>query len=445
MKLQNDSNLKRLMLLINQAYLDCSHPVDLLSIERLAELLYQVMNARYRIFHNIEHVFNTTQGREGVAIFAALFHDVIYHQVDKRIHPLLAGQLSEFTINEKTSECILPDLQSEKYLSFAAKIFGFKSGQSLNAFSGLNEFLSAVVAARLLKDTLSEWQIIHLIACIESTIPFRPQLSQGSNSYHILRKNIDDLNIELKLNLSEEILDNSIKACVALSNQDICGFYSEDFGEFISGTWNLILENNPIFKNPLYTVGEYGKALQKLHAFFSTLKTENVVHQWSHFPNDASYLKMKNQVASNLKNAIEYLELKLIEIVILEALAINSGGDAPYFLLIGESSSSSTKAPIERFFPEKNEVANPSMNAVVYNVLKKGRNEKSSFDFNHSPLAAYLYENLSPDELKSSINLAHDFHHGKIDSNHYIKSFRSELIKPIVKGVSEISWSRKFN
>ena len=84
------------------------------------------------------------------------------------------------------------------------------------------------------------------------------------------------------------------------------------------------------------------------------------------------------------------------------------------------------------------------MNEVVYYVLKHGRKAESSFDFNHSPVAAYLYENLSSDEVTEAIVKAQEFHEGKLDGDDFLKFFNPVVLEPIFKGVSEISWSRKI-
>lgn len=439
-----DSNLKRLMLQMNQAFEECSRNVDPLATERLAEILFQVMSARYRIFHNMDHIFSASENMEGVSTFSALFHDIIYYQVDKRIHPLLMPVQSEFVLNEKTNECVLPDLSKEKWLNIAGKIFNFKTGQTLNPFNGLNEFLSAVAAARLLAPHLTEWQTAQIIACIEATIPFRSQQDQANDPFRLLRQRLSEVNLEFKFGATDIDLDDAIRLSISLANQDICSFYSEDFGEFISGTWNLILENNPIFKNPLYTVMDYGKALQKVRGFFSFLKFENVVHEWGGSPAPQAFTEMKKQVSTNLANAILYLDLKLVEICILEVIANSTGGDAPYFLLMGESTDGMHQAPIERFFKDVSFRVNQNINEVVFYVLKQGRKAASSFDFNHSPVAAYLYENLKEEEVRQSIKLAEEYHAGKLGAKAFLGFFRPEIIEPIIRGVSEISWSRKL-
>ena len=443
MELPHDSNLKRLMLLMNQAFEDCSQKVDPLVTERLAEIVYQVMSARYRIFHTVEHLFSTSEGSKGPGVFAAIFHDIVYYQVDKRIHPLLMPHQSEFVLNEKTNECILPDLEKDHWLRITSKIFGFKTGQTLNPMNGLNEFLSAVAAARMLSKTLNDWQIVQVIACIEATIPFRPQTNE-QNSFQQLHEKLCLVNQEYQLNATASDLDETLKKCVIVSNQDVCSFYSKDFGEFISGTWNLILENNPIFKNPLYTVIEYRNALQKVRGFFTFLKSENVVHEWGTQPPHSICLQMKSQVSKNLADAIFYLDLKLIEITLLELFATSTGGDAPYFLLIGENTPGSNQAAIERYFHVVKNRVNQQMNEVVYDVLKKGRKAKSSFDFNHSPIAAYLYESLPASESNLLILKAQEYLDAKITPEQYFASFRKELIQPILNGLSEISWSRKL-
>ena len=430
------------MLLMDQAFETSSHKMDPLETERLSVIIYQVMSARYRIFHTMEHIFTAAEDSSGVNMLAAFCHDLVYYQVDKRIHPLILPHLTEFNINEKTNECILPELSVEHWMSISGKIFGFNAHQTLNPFNGLNEFLSAVATARMLSPFLGEWQVIQIIACMEATIPFRSQLNPETNSFKLLRERLSGLNQEYQLKKNDNEIDEVMSASIKISNQDVCSFYAKDFGEFISGTWNLILENNPIFKNPLYTVIEYRKALQKVRGFFSFLNYENVVHEWGNFPPRQDFLEMKQQVSINLKNAIQYIDLKLVGITILEVFAMSTGGDAPYFLLIGKSPDGSSKAPIERFFPDTKVKKSSSMDAV-YEVLKNGRKAKSSFDFNHSPVSSYLFENLSSEEIQSSILLTQEFHEGKIDAQKFIHSFRPEILEPISKGVSEVSWSRK--
>ena len=448
MSLHYDSKLKRLMLMMNQAFDQCSQKIDPLVIERMAEVIYQVMSARYRIFHTMEHIFTASEGSSGASTFAALFHDIVYYQVDKRIHPLLMPHQAEFVLNEKTNECTLPDLSSERWLSIAGKIFGFKTGQVLNPFNGLNEFLSSVAAARMLSPAvnppLSDWQTIQVIACIEATIPFRSQAEPDKNSYQLLRQRLGDLKNELKFKIDDKELDQAVRAAVGVANQDICSFYSDDLGDFVSGTWNLILENNPIFKNPLYTVIDYRKALQKVRGFFMFLKPENVVHEWGGLPAAKDYQTMKQQVSTNLANAIHYLDFKLVEITILEVLATSSGGDAPYFLFIGEADPETGKAPIEQYFPAHQTIDDaPKKNAAVYQVLRYGRKGESLFDFNHSPIGAFLYESLTDEEINLSIVSAQQFHEGKMDGKQFIASIRKEVIQLIANAVSEISWSRK--
>ena len=432
---QYDSSLTRLMLALNQAFEKYSHHVDPLVIERFAGTIHQVMSARFRRFHTLEHIFDATKGLETLPLLAGFFHDVVYYQVDRRIHTLLVPYLGDFSLDEKTNLCVLPDLESERWLTIAGKVFGFKTGQTLNPFNGLNEFLSAVAAARILGNTLTEWEVIQMIACIEATIPFR------GNSFEPLKNRLIEI-IAGKVNEAE--ITKAVQAAVSLANQDICGFYNEDFGDFISGTWSLILENNPIFKNPLYTVKEYRQALQKVRGFLSSLKPEVVVQEWGGFPSTGDFQKMKDQVRTNLANALLYLDVNFVVMSLLEGIAEASGGDAPYALFVGEGNKESSKAPIERFLlinqpaPVKTD-----FNKVVYQTLKTGRKDASSFDFKHSPVAAFIYENLSTEEMTKAIVLAREFHEKKIDLNSLLTHFRPEVLNPIIRGVGEVSWSRK--
>ena len=127
MALQYDSRLKRLMLIMNHAFDQCSQKIDTLVIERLAVVIYQVMSARYRVFHNVEHIFTTSEGSAGAATFAALFHDILYYQVVNRIPPILTAYQAEVILNEQTNEWCLPALESRLCLPVNGPIFGFKT------------------------------------------------------------------------------------------------------------------------------------------------------------------------------------------------------------------------------------------------------------------------------------------------------------------------------
>jgi hypothetical protein len=68
---------------------------------------------------------------------------------------------------------VQPFAQGDSAIALCAAIFDVVPRQSLLLYAGLNEFLSAVVAARLLQPLLPVHDVLVVVAGIEATIAFR--------------------------------------------------------------------------------------------------------------------------------------------------------------------------------------------------------------------------------------------------------------------------------
>ena len=80
-----------------QAYLQCLErliwAIDRLKVEvepselaRIAELIVQPMTGPWRFFHTPEHIFDVGGNEDAIEVLAALFHDIVYVQVDRSIN-----------------------------------------------------------------------------------------------------------------------------------------------------------------------------------------------------------------------------------------------------------------------------------------------------------------------------------------------------------------------
>ena len=76
--------------------------------------------------------------------------------------------------------------------------------------------------------------MLQVIACIESTIPFRTQNDKNKNSFILLKQRLIEIADQSELNISEEEVNDSIKKCIGIANQDICSFFSDDLGDYIA-------------------------------------------------------------------------------------------------------------------------------------------------------------------------------------------------------------------
>ena len=66
-------------------------------------------------------------------------------------------------------------------LCMVETIFGYEENTEINGKNGINEFLSAMVAVRLLEPHLPKTQLAQIALCIAATIPFRNKDNGESN------------------------------------------------------------------------------------------------------------------------------------------------------------------------------------------------------------------------------------------------------------------------
>jgi len=77
------SKIEKLVVLIREAFKECQSNRTEDEIEKVALVVYDSMANPGRNFHNIHHVFDVAQGLKGIGVLAAIFHDIIYYQVDR--------------------------------------------------------------------------------------------------------------------------------------------------------------------------------------------------------------------------------------------------------------------------------------------------------------------------------------------------------------------------
>ena len=173
------STINRFITVIDTAFQALPVNVSMVETERLATLVHSAMESKTRAYHTSTHVFGMCEGMQPLQVLAALFHDLVYYQLDGGFPVHTAGLLDDVTRCEGGTLILQPIGPGDTPLTLCAATFGFEPGQVLPLYGGLNEFLSAVVASRLLQAHLSAADLIAVIACIEATIPFRKPDSQG--------------------------------------------------------------------------------------------------------------------------------------------------------------------------------------------------------------------------------------------------------------------------
>lgn len=364
-----------------------------LFIERWAVAVHQALSSRAREFHTHQHVLELVRDADAIETIAALYHDIVYVQVDLDVPTHYAELLRPLLERDPETDHgwrLLPHCGSDPTAKDVLHIFGCKPGQVLTPFTGLNELASGLVAAKELEGVLTREQILAVLACIEASIPFR-----------------DGEAVQLRdrltaLGLGAEEIGVMVRRATRLSNNDVGNFADPDPARFLDNTWKLLPETNPSLHTPTtYSVRDYRVALMKMEGFLSKLPPERVFHTWGGEPTQAEHQRRIDAAARNIDLAVRYMRCKLYSSTVVEALAYESGGDGPLPYFIGGTPEVGGPAMkrLEQFLPTPVSAPADQLDPVLRQLLQGGRTTSSSFDIAPSPVADFLYVSLGEPRL----------------------------------------------
>lgn len=423
--------------------------VDIPKLEQIAELIIQAMRGPWRSFHTSEHIFEVGGSVDPIEVLAALFHDLVYVQVDEGVSFNISSALCPF-VKEVRSQLVIRDeteLPDDATYQLVASVFGFIPGKTLSPFAGKNEFLSAVIAAKSLERFLPASTIAEITACIEATIPFRPVSPSGLSAIELLYQRLVSINRDFNLGWSDTQTVEIVKRAVRLANRDVENFASPNSSNFLDNTWNLMPETNHELTNVnSYTVAGYRRSLQKMEGFLNFLKPELVFQQFMQEPDDATYANLIARTRKNIAVAKLYLGIKLITIAILEALSYRLGRDIPLSTMMGELRTPGFKTSVlEDYLPNKQSAypLETQLEKEVLNLLAIGRNQESPYDIKNSPVATFIIKSIGFAETANFLNKAQEFFAGHITSEEFLSYCAPDVIETISSGVMKLFDSRK--
>jgi hypothetical protein len=421
--------------------------VPMHEVERLAMIVHGSMENAHRVYHTSRHVFALCEGMNSRQVLAALFHDVVYYQLDGGF-PLQAADLLEQVVHRTDGGLELAPINpGDSLLRSCAEIFGFTPGQVLPLFGGLNEFLSAVVTIRLLQPYLPASDLIAIVACIEATVPFRGPDAAGCDPMSALAERVRNQYRELPHLTSDAQLDQHVAQAmhdaVQIANRDVAGFAQSKPGRFLSDTWQLIEESNaPLAAVGVYTLRDYRNALLRMEKFLGSLKAESIFHRHAHSPNDAEFAALVAAAEKNLSFAQHYLGAKLASIAIIEALAIATGGDCPVSMFLGDIRSPDGRPDrVEDFLPPPGTHADIDLD--ILEVLEQGREREPNSDLSASPLTAYLYCRLGHHGTFSALEQAKRMFSGQLPELDFLRGIERETVGAIIAACMRIATSRR--
>ncbi|NJO19588.1 MAG: hypothetical protein HC838_05325 [Spirulinaceae cyanobacterium RM2_2_10] len=422
--------------------------VDTSELLKIADLIVQTMNGPWRYFHTPEHIFEVGGSANAIEVLAALFHDLVYVQVDQSVHFNLTYYISPFVRDYEERLYIreVPDLPDDLMFELVTDLFDFTPGQQLSPTAGQNEFLSALVCAKVLQPLLDLSILAQIITCIEATIPFRPE-KDGISASERLFQRLQAANERFNLCLSSVEQAAAVQQAVRMANRDVGSFANPVSARFLDNTWSLLPETNHNLKNTSsYTVHDFRVALQKMEGFMNFLHPEIVFQEFRGEPSPDAY-QMKLELAGrNIEIARLYLGSKLFTMALLEALSRRFGRDIPLSTLMGEMNSlgiSSDK--LEDFLPD---VPNryPFTNDLereIFELLQKGRHSESDYDIKNSPLTAFIVKVVGFARIQSLVGAAKEFFNEERSPESFLELCDDEVVTAIIQALARLFDSRK--
>ena len=423
---------------------------DAARLSKTAELVIQTMTGPWRFFHTPEHIFEVGESGDAIEVLAALFHDLVYVQVDQGVSVNISGYISAF-VKEITGQLVIRDrteLPDDPMFAMVAQLFGFVPEDVLKPAAGQNEFLSAVIAAKSLEHSLAAEQIAQVVACIEATIPFRSLSESGLSPSERLYKRLQQTSIAMGFGWQDEQVSQVVRRSVRLANRDVENFAYPSAADFLDNTWNLLPETNHDLKNAnSYTVSGYRVSLQKMEGFMYFLKPELVFQQFQSEPSVQIYKQLITRTQRNLEVARLYLGSKLLSIAVIEALSQRLGQDIPLATMMGELSSHGRSiAQLENFLPQMTMTVAPETDIEedVLSLVEKGRGQSSSYDIKNSPVATYLIKSVGFAESRRLLVHAKDFFKGTLTAEAFLAACDRSVVETITNGILEVFESRKI-
>lgn len=414
-----------------------------------AELIIQTMSGPWRYFHTPEHIFEVGELGDAVEVLSALFHDLVYVQVDQGVSVNISRYIAPF-VKEISGQLVILEawqLPKDPMFEMVSQIFGFTPGQTLRPTAGQNEFLSSVIAAKCLEHALPASVIPQIAACIEATIPFRPPSETGQNVGDRLFERLWKSNEHFGFGWTETEVQHMVKRAIRLANRDVENFAYESSAEFLDNTWNLMPEtNHDLASVNSYTVSGFRISLQKMEGFMNFLKPELVFQRYLDEPSEASYQMLISRTQKNLDVARLYLGSKLLSIAVIEALSQRIGQDIPLATMMGELPGRGLAiAQLENFLPTI-AVPFPSQNALeqeVLELLEKGRTRSSTYDVKNSPVATYIIKSVGFQEARLLLLQAKEFFKKNLSAEEFLTLCDRTVVESIIRAVLQVFESRK--
>lgn len=439
-------NIQQVVHMLCSAFKQLHVEIPAREVERLVVLIHRAMTDQARNYHNLEHVLSLSNDADAVQTLAALFHDIIYYQVDSGFAPDIYRVIAPY-IEEKADQIFIQEKidPADQIAHMTLAIYDYQEGQKLSPFEGLNEFLSALLMNKLLENSMKAKDLMRITVCIEATIPFRKPDEQGRSQPEILFTRLETVNRLFNCEMSTEEMHAAIEKSVLFANLDVGNFADADVRVFLDSTWKLLPETNYSLRTKkIYSIQEYRIAIQKTEGFMRTVNPETVFRIYRDEPSIAAYQQMQARAEKNILIGREYLGIKLLTVAVLEALAELTGGDAPIALFMGEiqeSDEPGSGGRLEDYLPDV-EPPEDGRDPAIYELLHSGRAGQPNFDLKNAPLALFIYLSLGSHKVHAFLEDARQMFKGSLSSHAFLDKLPAEMIATITRACAEMAATR---
>src|SRR5436190_13841865 len=100
--------VQKLITIFNHSFHEMGVSVSLEKLENLAVTIHRAMTVQARHFHNLEHVFTFVDPADPIRTMSALYHDIVYYQVDMGFSPQIWELISPY-VREENDEFYLAE------------------------------------------------------------------------------------------------------------------------------------------------------------------------------------------------------------------------------------------------------------------------------------------------------------------------------------------------
>jgi hypothetical protein len=395
----------------------------------LANVVHQCMEAKTRNYHTSFHVLGLCEGMQPIQVLAALFHDVVFYQVDGGFPACVSALLEQVTCHEPGLLRLREVVPEDQAMSLCLDIFGFHAGQRLSPRQGMNEFLSAVVAARLLHAHLSTLQLMAVVACIELTIPFRGPDAKGHTATQRLAQRVQAAHARwasAQRASDPTFVKTTVTQAVDLANRDVTGFIEASPQYCLVNSMLLVEESMmPRAAAGKKSLQAYRSALLGMDNFLSHLNPAWVGQSFDGYPPGHEVMQMQATAERNISFVRDYLAAVLNIVAIIEALTKCAGISFPMALaLIGMNDTSAARLPAPP--------ARSTVRAGVHQLLKNGLADPASPGLQALPLVACIYAFLGQAGSQRTLQQAAQMFGGNLTPQAFLQNLDRSMLSAII-------------